>query len=160
MPKRHNSRRKANDPAALAARLPVELKSFDALAPPGRAQGLPDRSGGLCGPPRPVPRGAGGWPECRRLVPPNADKDTMTALPEIPGCPYHPGRGDTWPRHKFKARNKRANRRLAIIELNRNRNAGPHVACLGGYGSRGRSVDGRSDQGTRIRIPRSPSPRG
>jgi hypothetical protein len=30
MPQRHNHRPKGNDPAALAARLPNELKSFDA----------------------------------------------------------------------------------------------------------------------------------
>jgi len=35
----------------------------------------------------------------------------------IPGCPYLPGRGDAWPRHKAKARSKKAHRRRAFAAL-------------------------------------------
>lgn len=42
----------------------------------------------------------------------------MTEL-KIPGCRYHSGAGNSWPTHRGKARNKTANRRRVIAELNK-----------------------------------------
>ena len=35
----------------------------------------------------------------------------------IPGCPYRPGRGDAWPTHSHKARNKTADRKRVMSQL-------------------------------------------
>lgn len=36
---------------------------------------------------------------------------------KIPGCAFRTRRGDAWPRHKAKARNKRSERRRVIAAL-------------------------------------------